>query len=295
MRVKTNENAFTLIELLAVIFIIGMISVIAVPAIQKVTLQSKDELHQNQINNIINAAKNWAAQNAMLLPQEEGEKLFLTLGQLKMAGLIDKDIADPKNKRLFANDMEIEITNDLNSFEYKIINKKEGVKLPDNNNFPYITLNGSTHEIVELKTSYIEKGAVAREVDGTTITDISITVYNIDGTTAQQINTNAERQYKVKYVVQHNGQMNSLIRTVSVKDTTPPVLTVPKDIQINAKDVSGFNLMSGVSATDNSGITPTITTSGQIKPIEGTYYITYTAKDESGNVSSKTRKIIVKK
>ncbi|MDD3392866.1 MAG: hypothetical protein PHE54_04930, partial [Bacilli bacterium] len=84
------------------------------------------------------------------------------------------------------------------------------------------------------------------------------------------------------------------IRTNVIKfDNISPTLTVPANMTIATYDVNDVNLLSRVSATDNSGQSPTITVSGSLSAIAGTYTITYKAADEAGNVSTKTRIITV--
>jgi len=52
--------------------------------------------------------------------------------------------------------------------------------------------------------------------------------------------------------------------------------------------------MTGVTVSDNHS-TPTVTTSGTLSAVPGVYTITYTAKDEAGNIETKTRTITVSK
>ena len=71
-------------------------------------------------------------------------------------------------------------------------------------------------------------------------------------------------------------------------DTTEPEL-VFENVTLAVDEVAGFNLMTGVTATDNSGLTPTITYTGGLSATVGTQTITYKAIDEAGNVGTRTR------
>ena len=71
-------------------------------------------------------------------------------------------------------------------------------------------------------------------------------------------------------------------------DTTEPEL-VFENVTLAVDEVAGFNLMTGVTATDNSGLTPTITYTGGLSATVGTQTITYKATDEAGNVGTRTR------
>ncbi len=287
-----RKKGFTLIELLAVIFIISIISVIAIPNIDRAIKQAREELYQTQLNNIITGAKNWGSKNISILPEEDGELITLTLGQLKIGGFIDEKIKNPRTKKTFPNDMEITILKKGNNYEYKVIEGSGGF---DNNidfDSPTIVLNGLPHETVEIYDEYIDKGVIARDPSGSEIEDINITIKS-NNNVVESIDTSKLVQYKITYSVTYNGTTTSAIRTVTVKDTIPPILTIPGNIELGVDVVSSFDAMEGVTATDNSLKEPTITTSGSLSTLPGTYYITYTAIDESGNKTTKTRTVNV--
>ncbi|BDH84656.1 hypothetical protein LLID5_19410 [Lactococcus lactis] len=105
--------------------------------------------------------------------------------------------------------------------------------------------------------------------------------------------------YIITYTATDNtGNKATATRNVVVRDTTDPTLTVnPATVTIATG--ANYDLMTGVSAKDNYNVAADIkisyspTSFDNTKP--GTYTITYTATDTSGNVSeSKTRKITVK-
>ena len=87
---------------------------------------------------------------------------------------------------------------------------------------------------------------------------------------------------------------NSITSGVYKIDTVAPILTVPSATTIYSTQVSGYNLMTGVTYSDNSGITPSVTTSGTLQASAGTYVITYKAIDEAGNTTTKSRTFTVK-
>ncbi|MDD4718725.1 MAG: FISUMP domain-containing protein [Bacilli bacterium] len=289
---KKAKQGFTLIELLAVIFIIGIISLIAIPAINKVTKQSREELYQMQLKNIQSGAKNWGASNIAILPEVDGEVITLTLGQLKMGDFIDMDIKDPRTRKLFPNDMEITITRVRNNYEYKVIEGTGSDVGELDLNSPSITLNGLAHETIEIHTEYIDKGVIARDPSGAAIDEIDITIRS-NNNIVETIDTSILRQYKITYSVNHNGITASSIRTITVKDTIPPILTIAGNIELPTEKVSTFDFMEGVNSSDNSLKEPTITTSGSISTLPGNYYLNYTATDESGNKTSKIRRVTV--
>lgn len=293
MKIKT-KNAFTLIELLATVIILGFISLMVVPAVDRALNRSRNELYTIQISNIREGAKNWAAKNFVVLPDKNGEIITLTLGQLKLGGFVDKDIKNPKSRKYFPNDMEIIIRNISNNYEYIVVEDSGGLDNEINYDMPSITLNGLVHEIVEIGDNYEDKGVVAQEPGGSIIEEVT-TVITSNGIEVEEVKKDEFVQYKITYSVEYRGKTTSVIRTVTVKDTIPPVIEV-EDTTISIDAVADFDLNAGVSINDNSeeiiGIED-LEIRGVINEKVGVYHIEYRVSDSSGNVGSTIRKITV--
>lgn len=106
---------------------------------------------------------------------------------------------------------------------------------------------------------------------------------------------NLTGDYYLYAMVKDTAENKTVIKSNIFKlDNTPPTLIVPEDVSMVYEDVASFNVMNGVFATDNSGNTPTVISSSNVSSIPGTYKITYTATDSSGNVTIKTRNIIIR-
>ena len=87
-----KKKGFTLVELLAVIIILSLVLVIAVPSVNKYIKQSKEKAYNTQISTIIEAAQAYASTNLELLPNRENISVKVTLGQLKSSGLIKEEV-----------------------------------------------------------------------------------------------------------------------------------------------------------------------------------------------------------
>ena len=87
--------------------------------------------------------------------------------------------------------------------------------------------------------------------------------------------------------------MAKTIRTVTVKDTIPPVLTVPGNIELYTDGIENFDFMDGVEVSDNSLEEITVNIRGNLSILPGQYLITYIAEDSSGNKTEKNRYITV--
>lgn len=95
-----KSKGFTLVELLGVIVLLGLIALIAVPAITGIIKQGKDSLSNSQKESILMSAKNWAADKNNLgkLP-ESGNCIYFYLSLLQNSGYADLEIKDPKTNK----------------------------------------------------------------------------------------------------------------------------------------------------------------------------------------------------
>ncbi|MCL1810423.1 MAG: DUF5011 domain-containing protein, partial [Clostridiales bacterium] len=83
--------------------------------------------------------------------------------------------------------------------------------------------------------------------------------------------------------------------TVTVPDTTPPVITLIGGTSISVNLGSAF-VEPGYSAFDNAGgdVTDRVVVTGTVNTaVAGTYTLTYTVSDNAGNVGSATRTVMV--
>ncbi len=93
---KKNKG-FTLIELLAVIVILAIIGLIAIPTAIDSINNSKEKLYKEQVKRILDAADSWAVDNDNLLPSNkvDGGAITIDIKRLQHAGLLKMD--DVKN------------------------------------------------------------------------------------------------------------------------------------------------------------------------------------------------------
>ncbi len=299
--IKEKENAFTLVEMLTAVIILGLISIIIVPTVERATNRAREELYKIQINNIRDGAKNWGAKNFILLPESEGEIITLTLGQLKVGGFVDNDIKNPRSRKYFPNDMEIVITNVFNDYEYKVVEGSGGLDNEINYDLPSIVLKGLIHEIVEVDKenpdAYEDEGVIATDPSGSILEGVT-SIITSNGVEMEEITINELRQYKITYSVVYHGKTAKIIRTVTIKDTTPPVIQIEGDVDLTIPigEINGNTFLEGITVTDNYDgniDSSKIEKVGDVSAWPGVYYLKYTVSDSSGNSSSITRKITV--
>ncbi|MBO9131245.1 immunoglobulin-like domain-containing protein [Bacillus sp. 165] len=151
---------------------------------------------------------------------------------------------------------------------------------------PIIT--GATSKTIAIGTGFNAKTGVfaTDNVDGSLTNIIKI---------SGSVNTKAKGTYTLTYSVSDtSGNVTTVIRKITVIDNIKPVFTgaTNKTIKLN----STFNPRTGVTAKDNvdGDLTKSIVITGSVNTKKrGTYTLTYTVSDKSGNKTIITRKITV--
>ena len=196
-----KKKGFTLVELLAVIVILSLILVIAVPSVNKYIKQSKEKAYNTQISTIIEAAQAYASANSGLLPRKEEFVVKITLGQLKSSGLIKEEVKNPNDDKYFDDALTIEIKKKGETYNYDIV--ESTITTRDGEKSPIINLNGSPMVTYNLNATYTELGASATDSDGNAISNIVIDKSNLV--------MSAEGIYQVKYTATDTKGISSTV------------------------------------------------------------------------------------
>ena len=119
-----RKNAFTLIELLGVIVILGIIGMITVPLVQRIVIENTEKAYNEQVTSFEKAAKNWANSNIYGLKKcntNTCENLdVVTLKTLKDEGFLEnRDIKNPKTDEIFNGGVIISLKNGKYKFKYQ--------------------------------------------------------------------------------------------------------------------------------------------------------------------------------
>ena len=157
---------------------------------------------------------------------------------------------------------------------------------------PVIMLTGDATMSVEEGSSYSDVGASASDnVDGDLTGSIVVT---------STVDVNTAGVYTVKYnaIDAAGNAATEVTRTVTVADTTPPVITLTGDATMSVEEGSSYSDV-GASATDNvdGDLTSKIVVTGAVDiSTAGTYTLKYDVSDAAGNAAeSVSRTVVVEK
>lgn len=168
----------------------------------------------------------------------------------------------------------------INGITYK---KTRKVKLVDKEK-PVITLTGNENVIVCPNAEYQEEGYKA--------------IDNYDGDITDKVKITKEENQITYSVKDTSGNITKITRTITKEDKTLPEITL-KGNSTETIYLGNTWKEPGYTASDNcdNDITNSVVTSGTVNSNKlGTYKITYTVKDLSGNqtIATRTVKVISK-
>ena len=170
-------------------------------------------------------------------------------------------------------------------YKKRKVSRERIVKVIDHT-APVIALNGDATVIVGSFEEYQEAGATAQDgCDGDVSKDIKIKKEKVNDYTMQ-----------VHYeVTDSHGNTGSMDRQIILKDTSAPEITLNGESSVTVKELEKYEDAGATATDDRDGdITANLVKSGYVDVYRpGTYTVTYTATDSSGNVSQATRTVKV--
>ena len=153
---------------------------------------------------------------------------------------------------------------------------------------PAITLLGSTPVTIQCGSGYEDAGAMASDACAGDLTT-ALSIENL-------VNAGQPGEYTVTYSVSDlaGNAAAPVIRTVNVVDTTAPTVTLNGDAVMVVAYQGSFT-DPGVIVNDACDLSPTASTTGSVNTnLLGTYQLTYSATDDSGNTGTATRTVHVR-
>jgi hypothetical protein len=156
------------------------------------------------------------------------------------------------------------------------------------NTQPTITLNGESSITVALNSTYVDSGATAADAEDGDLTSKIVASGIVD--------TKVAGIYRVIFIVaDSSGAKATAARTITVKENSPPVITLSGASKLTIAQYSKYADL-GATATDreDGNLTSKIVATGTVNTIvTGTYTVTYSVTDSSGVTATTTRTVVV--
>ncbi len=154
------KKAFTLVELLAIIVILGVIAIVSIPAINDMLESQKEDEYDKFVKDLYLVAENYVTiESSIKANLNKNDNIFINIGDLINEGYITHEIVNPKTEEVIDSSDTIKvIKNDDNSlsFEYYdfdittdaypqngLVLHLDGYTKPDNNVWTDLSGNGN--------------------------------------------------------------------------------------------------------------------------------------------------------
>ena len=167
-------------------------------------------------------------------------------------------------------------------------------------NGPEIILNGNALIELDVNATYTDAGATARDVwDGDNLVDQDASTEGLQAIKVEgldTLDTSIVGSYQISYTAEDaSGNIATAVRSIEVGDRTIPVITITGSNPLLVEFNGSFNTPNATSydAFDDATTNVTDITSNVDTGTIGTYIVTYSATDASGNEATKTLTIIV--
>lgn len=206
-----KNKGFTLVELLAVIIIMGLLAAIIFPMIDTSLSNSKDSALDVLKSNIIDATKDWSLDNLSFLP-ENGSSINVKLDKIKQ-GYLPLNVKNPKTGYIISNESYVTITNVNGKYKYKVYIYDIPDSILDDDAIIF-TGNFLTEELS--KNSNIDTyDILVKTKDGNSLNYSKQYILNdaeVDG-----IDTTTSNIYSIVYTVLYNNNIYKAVKTIIIK------------------------------------------------------------------------------
>lgn len=206
-----KNKGFTLVELLAVLAILSVVTLIAVPTVDLTIKKQRENLYKSQIRTIKDGMKTFGVDNVELLPKTNGDVLELNIGFLKVTGFLDEELKNPKTRKCFPNDIMLTIKRTGNNYEY-FVDEESGTVTDNDCKIPvdkYQVLTKGSFEInIKKGESLGDLSLYVFDNKGEKIRpNYTIEYYNSSNTKLSSIDTYTAGKYLIKYSIESGSKL----------------------------------------------------------------------------------------
>lgn len=294
-----KKKGFTLVELIAAIVILAIISMLIAPIMLGVINKSKHDLNDRQLEMILDAAHKYGVANFSEL--SETDPTFLTLSDLASGGFLESDeVADLTNPaKTFDGCIMVMYSFKRQTYEYKYLDECNQDDFENKVTITHDYTSGWVKKVnITVSTEFpaSDGGTYFKYCSSTSPTCTPNKEVRKSSDTVAITGPQGEHVYACAVSIADTGSQSEVKCVGPFKiDTQGPDLTIPGDENLDSLTTT-YDFNAGVSATDN--FTPnnqiTINRTGNISlGTLGSYTLTYTATDLAGNKTTKSRKVTV--
>lgn len=198
-----KNKGFTLVELLAILVILGVLATIITPVVQKTLKANKEKVYEIMVEQVKDYTKDYLAKNTSVLPDEPGDTSIVKFIDLKKEGLLQINVVNPITGNIISNESVVRITKKNNNYVYEVdtYDLVDADKLEQG--APTISLSSYTQEC-STSCELEEVDNVSRQI-----------IYNEEE--VGSIDLNEKGLYTVYYSKLENNKLGISIKTVTVK------------------------------------------------------------------------------
>lgn len=114
---KSENKAFTIIEILVVVVILGILATLTIVAISTYVEKGKNDYDEKLEKQLLISGKNYFADNTLSLP-ENGATSYVTLAELRGLNIVSKDFIDSYGTKCSNSNSLVQVSNNKGKYTY---------------------------------------------------------------------------------------------------------------------------------------------------------------------------------
>ncbi len=253
-----NKKGFTMFELLAVIIIVGILSVLVVVGTSRYISQAGNQKSKADRDNIAMAARLYLQANRELLPRAMGESTIVHVSDLRRTNYLKEDVKDKDGKDCTKLSFVRVYKLDEKDYSYHTYLYCEGDDIPDEPEIP-------TPQILDFKFNGYGDGSHFSNVKNATFS------FKLKGDADGQLGI-----YSYKYIIfaKHNdtGELAEVFNSGDLKGGNEAELSITSKTLSNYFDVTGYNsIRINITAINEQGGQSEFNSTGNFKDTDAPF------------------------